>query len=56
MKTAILAGCRTPFLRSGTGLAELTAIELGKAAVREALGRSGIRPDEIGRASCRVRV
>ncbi|HSW28845.1 MAG TPA: acetyl-CoA C-acyltransferase [Longimicrobiales bacterium] len=48
MKTAILAGCRTPFLRSGTGLSELTAIELGKVAVREALGRSGVRPDAVG--------
>jgi acetyl-CoA acyltransferase len=48
MKTAIVAGCRTPFLRSGTGFAELTAVELGKAAVREALGRSGVRPDAVG--------
>ena len=47
MKTAILAGCRTPFLRSGTDFAELTAIELGKVAVREALGRSGLRGDEV---------
>ncbi len=31
MKSAILAGCRTPFLRSGTGLAELTAREVGLA-------------------------
>lgn len=48
MKTAILAGCRTPFLRSGTGLAGLTALELGKAAVREALARSDVRPDAVG--------
>jgi acetyl-CoA acyltransferase len=48
MKAAILAGCRTPFHRAGTGLAELTAAELGKAAVREALGRSGVRPDAVG--------
>ncbi|HSG08840.1 MAG TPA: acetyl-CoA C-acyltransferase [Longimicrobiales bacterium] len=47
MKTAIVAGCRTPFLRSGTGFADLTAIELGKVAVREALGRSGLRGDEV---------
>ena len=43
MKTAIIAGCRTPFLKSGTDFAELTAIDLGKVAVREALGRSGLR-------------
>jgi len=47
MKTAILAGCRTPFLRSGTDFGDLTAIELGKAAVREALARSGVRPDRV---------
>ena len=47
MKTAILAGCRTPFLRSGTDFGDLTAIELGKVAVREALARGGIRPDRV---------
>ena len=47
MKTAIVAGCRTPFLRSGTDFADLTATELGKAAVREALARSGLRPDAV---------
>ncbi|HKJ03419.1 MAG TPA: acetyl-CoA C-acyltransferase [Longimicrobiales bacterium] len=47
MKTAIVAGCRTPFLRAGTGFADLTAIELGKVAVREALARSGLRGDEV---------
>jgi len=47
MKTAIVAGCRTPFLRSGTGFSEFTAIELGKVAVREALGRSGLRGNDV---------
>jgi acetyl-CoA acyltransferase len=47
MKTAIVAGSRTPFARSGTVLANLTAIELGKLAVRDALARSGVRADEI---------
>jgi len=47
MKTAIVAGCRTPFLRSGTDFANLSAIELGKAAVREALARSGLRADRV---------
>ena len=42
MKTAIVAGCRTPFLKSGTEFADLTAIELGKVASREALARSGL--------------
>jgi acetyl-CoA acyltransferase len=47
MKTAIVAGCRTPFLRSGTGFSDLSAIELGKVAVREALARSGLRGDDV---------
>jgi acetyl-CoA acyltransferase len=42
MKTAIVAGCRTPFARSGTVFADLKAIELGKLAVRDALARSGL--------------
>jgi acetyl-CoA acyltransferase len=47
MKTAIVAGCRTPFLRSGTGFADLPAIELGKVATREALARSGLRGEDV---------
>ena len=43
MNTAIIAGCRTPFVRSGSVFTDLTAIELGKVAVRDALGRSGLR-------------
>lgn len=47
MKTAIVTGCRTPFTKAGTQLRDLTAIDLGKAAVREALARSGISGKEI---------
>lgn len=47
MKTAIIAGCRTPFLRSGTAFANLTAIALGKVAVRDAVGRSGLRGEDV---------
>jgi len=47
MKTAIVAGCRTPFVRSGTVFVDLTAIELGKVAVREALARSGLRGEDV---------
>ncbi|MDH5588826.1 MAG: acetyl-CoA C-acyltransferase FadI [Gemmatimonadota bacterium] len=43
MKAAIIAGARTPFVRSGTDFVDLTAIELGKVAVREALARSGVK-------------
>jgi len=47
MNTAIIAGCRTPFPRSGSALADLTAIELGKVAVRDALSRSGLRGERV---------
>jgi acetyl-CoA acyltransferase len=47
MKTAIVAGCRTPFTRSGTSLRDLTAIELGKVAVRELLARAEVPPEAV---------
>ena len=47
MKTVIVAGCRTPFLRSGTDFSELTAIELGKVAVRDALARSELKGSDV---------
>ena len=47
MKTAIVAGSRTPFTRSGSVFADLSAIELGKAAVRDALVRSGLPGDRV---------
>ncbi len=47
MNTAIVAGCRTAFVRSGTVFAEISAIELGKVAVRDALARSGLPADRV---------
>ena len=47
MKTAIIAGCRTPFVKSGTHFSRLTAIDLGRHAVTELLARTEIPPDEI---------
>lgn len=47
MKTAIIAGCRTAFMRSGTAIADLSAIELGKVAVRDALARSGLKGAQV---------
>lgn len=47
MKIVIVAGCRTPFLRSGTDFSELTAIELGKVAVRDALARSELKGSDV---------
>jgi acetyl-CoA acyltransferase len=47
MKAAILAGSRTPFLRSGSDFADLSAIELGKLAVKDALARSGLPGERV---------
>ena len=46
MKTAIVGGCRTPFLKAGSAFKHLSAIELGKLAVREALARTDV-PGEV---------
>ena len=47
MRTAIVSGCRTAFSRSGTVFSDLSAIELGKVAVRDALTRSGLSGDRV---------
>jgi acetyl-CoA acyltransferase len=49
MKTALVAGCRTPFLKAGTGFRTLTATDLGKVAVREVLARSQVPGEEVDR-------
>jgi acetyl-CoA acyltransferase len=46
-RVAIVEGCRTPFARSGTAFKDLTAVDLGKIAVRELIARSGIDPKEV---------
>jgi acetyl-CoA acyltransferase len=47
-RVAIVAGCRTPFVRSGTAFRDLTALDLGKACVRELLERTEVDPASIG--------
>lgn len=47
MKAVIVSGVRTPFARSGTDLKHLSAIELGKIAVRELLARSGVPGEAV---------
>ncbi len=49
MRTAVVAGCRTPFAKSGTSFAALTAIDLGRHAVGELLARSEIDPAVVDR-------
>lgn len=46
-RAVIAGGARTPFAKSGTALRRVTAVELGTAAVREAIARSGLTPAEI---------
>ncbi|MDE0084027.1 MAG: acetyl-CoA C-acyltransferase [Gammaproteobacteria bacterium] len=40
MRAAVVTGCRTPFAKSGGDFRDLSAVDLGKIAVREALARS----------------
>ena len=47
-RVAIVAGCRTPFVRSGTVFRDLTALDLGKLCVRELLERTEVDPASIG--------
>lgn len=47
MKAAVVAGCRTPFLRSQTSFARMSAIDLGRCAVRELVARSGVPPSDV---------
>lgn len=46
-RSAILAGARTPFGKLGGDLSSLSASELGGIAVKEALARSNVKPDEV---------
>lgn len=47
MKSVIVEGVRTPFLKAGTGFGDLTAVDLGKIAVRALLDRTGLPGEEV---------
>ncbi|TGB01589.1 acetyl-CoA C-acetyltransferase [Halobacillus salinus] len=47
-KTVIVDGARTPFGKFGGSLAPLTAVQLGGIAIKEALKRSGVSPEDVG--------
>lgn len=47
-RAVVLGAARTPFGRFGGALSTLSAPELGGAAIREAVDRSGVRDAEIG--------
>jgi acetyl-CoA acyltransferase len=46
-RVVVVEGCRTPFLRSGTGFVDLTGYDLGRMAVAGLLHRSGIDPATV---------
>jgi len=46
-RVAVVRGLRTPFAKSGTHYAHLTALELGKMVVSELVQRSGVDPSTI---------
>jgi acetyl-CoA acetyltransferase family protein len=45
----LVDGCRTPFLRSGTGFADLRPYDLGRIAVKGLLARTGYDPAKLDR-------
>jgi len=47
VKTVILAGARTPFGKFGGALISLTASQLGGIAVKEALKRADVAPEDV---------
>ena len=46
-RVAIVRGLRTPFAKSGTNYAHLSALDLGKLVVTELVERAGIDPAEV---------
>jgi acetyl-CoA acyltransferase len=46
-RVAIVAGCRTPFAKSGTVLKDFTAVELARLAARELLVRTELAPAAV---------
>jgi acetyl-CoA C-acetyltransferase len=46
-EVVILSGCRTAIGTFGGAFKDVSAVELGTVAVREAVRRSGVRPDQV---------
>jgi acetyl-CoA C-acetyltransferase len=44
----ILSACRTPIGAFGGAFKDLSAVDLGAIVIREAIARSGVRPEDIG--------
>src|SRR5437867_9859746 len=43
----IVSGCRTPIGSFGGAFKDVSAVELGTVAVREAVRRAGLRPEQV---------
>src|SRR5881394_1759660 len=46
-RVAVVAGCRTPFCRSGTALKDVRAVELARFVARELLERTNLAGAEV---------
>ena len=46
-RLAILGGIRTPFVKSGDAFKDVPAYDLARLAMREALDRTGVRPEQV---------
>jgi acetyl-CoA C-acetyltransferase len=46
-ETVIIGACRTPIGTFGGAFKDVPAVELGTVAVREAVRRAGVRPDQV---------
>ena len=47
-RVAIVDGCRTPFIKSGTDFSNMDVTDLASIAASELIARTAIDPDEIG--------
>ncbi|MBC2715407.1 MAG: hypothetical protein HF978_08870 [Desulfobacteraceae bacterium] len=46
-RVAVVDGCRTPFMRSGTGFRDAMEWELGRYAVKGLVAKSGIKSEAV---------
>src|SRR5215467_6219727 len=47
-EAVILSACRTPIGAFGGAFKDLSAVDLGTVAIRDAIARAGVKPAEVG--------
>src|SRR5262245_62031893 len=47
-EAVIVSACRTPIGAFGGAFRDLSAVDLGTAAIREAIARAGVEPADVG--------